>query len=50
VRICSVGHDDLFKILVEGSNGAAIFWVSGWFIKRSVSGAEEKSGVMRLLV
>jgi len=26
------------------------FGVSGWFIKRSVSGAEEKRGVMRLLV
>jgi len=29
VRICSVGHDDLFKILVGGSNGEAIFWGVG---------------------
>ena len=51
VRICSVGHDALSKMLVEGRNGAIIFRGIGvsQLIKLSASGTKE-SRAMWLVV
>ena len=44
MRICSVGHDALSKMLVEGRNGREICRGTGRVYNLSVIRAEEKGG------